>query len=220
VLVIDTETWQVVRRFQPQWGSAQVFEWAPDRQTLAVGVNYSAAIGLYDTDLRHLRTVELGEGGDVFDLSFSPDGRYLAAGRDAGGVTVLGTHSWRPVHDTATMHTGHVNDVEWLPNSSTVVSTGRDEMISYYDVERDLVGASPLPASGTTDEGQSFLLPAPSDEVVVFNDDGPGHRYPLDPAQWLALACTIAGRDLTQAEWDRYLPGTPYRRVCDLTDEE
>ena len=216
VLVVDTETWQVVRRFQPHWGSAQVLEWAPDGETLAVGVNYAAAIGLYDADLRHLRTVELGEGGDVFDLSFSPDGRYLAAGRSGGGVDVLDTGSWRPVHETASMHTGHVNDVEWLPDSSTVVSTGRDELISLYDVRRDLVRASPLPASGTTDEGQSFLLPAPEDEVVVFNDDGPGHVYPLDPAQWLAQACMVAGRDLTRAEWDRYLPDTPYYRVCDL----
>ncbi len=219
VLVVDTDTWHVVRRFQPRGGSAQVFEWAPDRRTLAVGVNYAGAIDLYDSDLRHVRTVDLGEGGDVFDLSFSPDGRYLAAGRSGGGVDVVDTHSWRPVHETAMTHAGHVNDVEWLPDSSTVVSTGRDEMLSLYDVRRDLVRASPLPAASTTDEGQSFLLPAPEDEVVVLNDDGPGHVYPLDPARWLALACTIAGRDLTHAEWDRYLPGTPYYRVCDLSDE-
>ena len=66
---------------------------------------------------------------------------------------------------------------------------GVDEMVSLYDVRRDLVRASPLPASGTIDEGQSFLMPAPDDEVVVLNDEGPGHVYPLDPAEWLALAC-------------------------------
>jgi WD40 repeat protein len=220
VLVVDTETWEVVRSFQPHWGSAQVFEWSPDRETLAVGVNESGAVGLYDTDLRHQRTVELGEGGDIFDLSFSPDGQYLAAGRSGGGVDVLDTRSWRQVHETATMHTGHVNDVEWLPDSSTVISSGRDEKISLYDVQRDLVRSSPLPASGTTDEGQSFLMPAPDDEVVVLNDEGPGHVYPLAPAKWLALACDVAGRDLTRAEWDRYLPDRPYEAVCDLTDGE
>ena len=220
VLVVDTDTWQVVDSFQPHDGPAQVFEWSPDRRTLAVGVNYSGTIDLYDADLRHVRTVELGEGGDTFDLSFSPDGRYLAAGRSGGGVDVLDTRSWRQVHETATMHTGHVNDVEWLPDSSTVLSSGRDEMISLYDVRRDLVRASPLPASGTTSEGQSFLLPAPDDEVVVLNDEGPGHVYPLEPAEWLALACDVAGRDLTRGEWDRYLPGRPYEAMCDLTDPE
>jgi hypothetical protein len=28
------------------------------------------------------------------------------------------------------------------------------------------------------------------------------------------LACALAGRDLTAAEWIRYLPGQPYRQVC------
>ena len=42
---------------------------------------------LYDDQLRELRTIDLGDGGGAFDLSFSPDGRLLAAGRsgwDAG----------------------------------------------------------------------------------------------------------------------------------------
>jgi WD40 repeat protein/DNA-binding SARP family transcriptional activator len=216
VLVVDRESWQVVDGFQPESGSAQVMEWSPDRSTLAIGVNYSETIDLYDADLKHLRTVKVGPHGDTFDLAFSPDGRYLAAGRAAGGVTVLDTRSWRLARETATTHTGHVNDVEWLPDSSTVVSTGRDGLISFYDVERDLVRASPLRASDATYEGQSFFLPDPDDEVVVLNDNSSGHTYPLNAARWLALACDVAGRDLTHAEWDRYLPGTPYRRVCDL----
>ena len=40
------------------------------------------------------------------------------------------------------MHAESINDVEWLPDSTTVVSTGRDEMVSLYDVERDLVGGT------------------------------------------------------------------------------
>ena len=216
VLVVDADSWQVVDRFQPHEGSAQVFEWSPDRTTLAIGVNYSETVDLYDADLKHIRTVKMGPGGDTFDLAFSPDGRYLAAARAAGGVTLLHTRSWQLARETATTHAGHVNDVEWLPDSSTVVSTGRDGLISFYDVERDLVRASPLPASDATYEGQSFFLPSPDDEIVVLNDNGSGHSYPLDPARWLALACDVAGRDLTHAEWDRYLPGTPYRRVCDL----
>ena len=71
-----------------------------------------------------------------------------------------------------------------------------------------------LPASSRPGDGFTFLMPAPQDEIVVFNEGGPGHVYPLALAQWLGLACTVAGRDLTQAEWDRYLPDRPYRPVC------
>ena len=54
----------------------------------------------------------------------------------------------------------------------------------------------------------------------MLNEGEPAHRYPLDPARWLARACTVAGRDLTRAEWDRYLPDRPYAPVCDLTGQQ
>ena len=38
--------------------------------------------------------------------------------------------------------------------------------------------------------------------------------YPVTTSAWLQTACDIAGRDLTRAEWDRYLPGREYRATC------
>ena len=32
---------------------------------------------------------------------------------------------------------------------------------------------------------------------------------------WIARACRIANRDLTEAEWNRFLPGERYARVCE-----
>jgi hypothetical protein len=32
-------------------------------------------------------------------------------------------------------------------------------------------------------------------------------RLPLDPQRWLERACELVGRDFTQEEWDRYVPG-------------
>lgn len=219
VVVVDTDTWRVVRRIHSHGGSVQVFEWAADGRTLAAGVNYTGAIDLYDSDLRHLRRVELGEGGDVYDLAFSPDGTMLAAARGGGGVTVVDTGTWQPVHETAIMHGDFALDVEWLPDSNTIVSAGADESASLYDVRRDLVRAQALPATDVRSHGATFLLPEPNDELVIFSE-GAGRRYPLDPAQWLAQACTVAGRDLTQAEWAKYLPDRPYRPVCGNLDQQ
>jgi hypothetical protein len=35
-----------------------------------------------------------------------------------------------------------------------------------------------------------------------------------DPAVWLEDACAVVGRDLSRAEWRRYLPDRPYRPTC------
>ena len=39
--------------------------------------------------------------------------------------------------------------------------------------------------------------------------------WSLDPAQWVAGACAVAGRNLTRAEWDQYLGDlAPYHETC------
>jgi WD40 repeat protein len=214
--VVDTTTWEVERAIRLRDGSAQAFDWSDDGSILAVAINYTSSVILFDRFLRELRTIELEGGADIFDLSFSPDGTLLAAGSDAGLLSILDTKTWKPVHGPAPVHAEPVLDVEWLADSSTVVTAGKDETVSMYDVERDIVRSRALPASNDPGDGATFLMPDPRDEVIVMNEGGPGHRYPVDPARWLARACAVAGRDLTHAEWERYMPDEPYRPVCDL----
>jgi WD40 repeat protein len=38
--------------------------------------------------------------------------------------------------------------------------------------------------------------------------------WDVDPAHWDAMACRIAGRNLTRAEWAQYVPGRPYQGTC------
>ena len=38
--------------------------------------------------------------------------------------------------------------------------------------------------------------------------------WDVDPAHWDAMACRIAGRNLTGAEWNQYLPGRHYQKTC------
>ena len=39
--------------------------------------------------------------------------------------------------------------------------------------------------------------------------------WDLDPAKWETAACRLAGRNLTQAEWDQYIGDlAPYTTTC------
>jgi hypothetical protein len=38
--------------------------------------------------------------------------------------------------------------------------------------------------------------------------------WQVDPNRWLKIACRIAGRNLTNAEWRHYLPHRDYQRTC------
>ena len=181
VHVVDTETWEVVRSSSRTGGRRRCSSGPRTGRRWPSGVNYSGASGSTTPTSVTFARWSSARVGTSSTCRSHPDGRYLAAGRDGGGVDVLDTRTWQPVHEPAMMHTGHVNDVEWLPDSNTVVSAGQDEMVSLYDVRRDLVRASPLPASALPDEGSRSCCRHPTDEVVVFNEGGPGHCYPLDP---------------------------------------
>jgi hypothetical protein len=38
--------------------------------------------------------------------------------------------------------------------------------------------------------------------------------WDIRPAVWSERACGLAGRNLTEAEWQRYMPGLDYHRTC------
>jgi hypothetical protein len=50
--------------------------------------------------------------------------------------------------------------------------------------------------------------------AVVATDAGFAVVWDLDPEHWASLACNIAGRSLTRAEWHEFLPGRPYHPTC------
>jgi hypothetical protein len=54
-----------------------------------------------------------------------------------------------------------------------------------------------------------------ADNSVVY--PGPGQegllRFDVDESHWPQIACDVVGRNLTRAEWDRYVGGT-YHAAC------
>ncbi len=167
----------------------------------------SGPLRLTDDDLTH-------------DLSFSPDGSRLAVGGALGLLTVFDLGTGSRAHEPIKVQDHFVQQVEWTPDGQTVLASGADGNVALYDVPRDVVRAVPLPGSSelatSADmvNGYTHLLPGTSDEVVALSGARSGHRYPMDPTVWLDEVCTVVGRDLTEAEWSRYVPERPYRRTC------
>jgi hypothetical protein len=52
------------------------------------------------------------------------------------------------------------------------------------------------------------------ERVIAAYATGQAADWTINPDDWARQACTIAGRSLTQAECDQYLPGTPYEPAC------
>jgi sugar lactone lactonase YvrE len=53
-----------------------------------------------------------------------------------------------------------------------------------------------------------------TDQSLVVNQSSGFYIWNLDPDRWQNLACHIVQRNLTQQEWQRYVIGESYRKVC------
>jgi len=65
--------------------------------------------------------------------------------------------------------------------------------------------------------GSGHLMIVPFRHVAAPGDLDADERiefWELDPEQWVAAACRLAGRNLTQDEWQRYGPKDTYRTTC------
>jgi WD40 repeat protein len=78
-------------------------------------------------------------------------------------------------------------------------------------------GPPSLPATSlvTFNPGNSSQFSADGSDLVVVDSTGLASVYPMQWQQWAAYACTVAGRNLTQSEWEVFV-GTSrrYAKVC------
>jgi WD40 repeat protein len=92
-----------------------------------------------------------------------------------------------------------------------LVTLSADGSLRLWDVAtRKLIGA-PLLASSTG--GSVHFFPDGRHVLATFAN-GTGVVWDVDPAAWKARACSVAGRNLTRAEWTQFLGRRAYRRVC------
>ena len=64
----------------------------------------------------------------------------------------------------------------------------------------------PVPA------GAQFI--GDSHDVAIASYDGRVYRWETDLERAIDFACQMAGRNLTEEEWEEFLPAQPYQSVC------
>jgi len=67
---------------------------------------------------------------------------------------------------------------------------------------------------GHSDSVQSLAFTSGGKTLISSSYDGSAILWNLDYESWRELACNIVNRNLTQEEWEVYLPNEPYRETC------
>ena len=197
----------------------------PQLPTMALGLSFSPdgkllAIALADagTELRDGRSLRVvahlgnGAGGDADrGVRFSPGGRLLAVTSFLGYTQLWDVASRRRAGRRLTGHEGGVLGADFSPDGRMLATSGGDGTAILWDVaSRRALGTLPGPlgwvAARFTPDG---------DSLFVLRDSGGAERWQVKPDAWSQYACSVAGRELTRAEWSEFVPDQDYRRVCD-----
>jgi WD40 repeat protein/energy-coupling factor transporter ATP-binding protein EcfA2 len=183
---------------------------SPDGRTFA-SAGVDAKIILWDVQRGEQIGAPLtGHTSTVVALAFSPDGRMLASAGEDRMVMLWDVERHERIGVPLAGHTDPATGVAFSPDGRMLASSGLDGKTILWDVERrqqiaTLPNAAAVTSLAFNPDG-STLASGGSDGTVSFWD--------VSLASWRQMACEVAGRNLTQEEWERYLGTKPYQETC------
>ncbi|MEV5889084.1 nSTAND1 domain-containing NTPase [Nonomuraea fuscirosea] len=196
-------------------GAVHSIAFSPDGRLLATAGGTDLTIRLWDVSTRRPAGAPLRAHGDaVWDVAFSPDGRLLASASEDHTIRLWDVATRQPAGAPLTGHGYPVVSVAFSPDGRQVASAGgHDFTARLWDVAtRQPVG---IPLVGHGDAVWSVAFAPDGRSLATSSADATVRLWNLDrPADPVAALCDIAGRPLTPAEWNRYLPGEEYQEVC------
>lgn len=157
---------------------------------------------------------------EVEQVEVSPDRDRVVVASRSGVLRVLGGADLRAVAARSRTQSGRTRSVSWSPDGATVLVGGSDGRLRFWDSAtlRPLGESVALGGFGYDGVMAWFrpdgLVGGVVNETLLQGEVPRTFTFPATTQAWLAEACGFAARDLTDAEWELYLPGRPRIAVC------
>jgi len=194
-------------RFERPPGDTQL---SPDGRWVVIA-NETDTLEIWDARTHRLARRVRGREG-IFFARFSPDGRLLAVGDTHGRAEVWSTRDWKPVTRAFGGHAGRVDLGAISPDNRTLATGATDGTVRLWDIETQQPIGAPL--AGLPERRVIPFFTPDGTGLIAAYDTGRAYRWDIRPASLARHACRVAGRRLTRAEWDEFLPGRDYEPAC------
>ncbi len=183
---------------------------SPDGKVLASG-SKDNSIRLWDVAKLQPVGIPLeGHTDWVYSVAFSPDGKRLASGSADNTILQWDVMKQSLIGSPLRGHIGYVFSVAYSPDGETLASGSEDGTIRLWDAATNQALGQPI--LGNTGAVYTIAYSPDGKTLASGNQDGTVTFWNVD---WQSQVCEVVGRNLTQIEWERYLPsGQSYHKTC------
>ena len=233
VLLTDAASGKIIHALptHPPNFQMSTIAFSRDGTLLVVGECNTVAVWDTRTGKRFGQPLE-GHTRSVENVAFSPDGNTFASLQSNGTIILWNAHTLKPIHQLFSVDQNDNLDTRsaglvFSPDGSILASatlelTNYTFAVTLWDVP------SQEPLVRPFREGQDQLSEHWALNSIAFSPDGKrvailassdpylSHitLWNVDRGAWLALACSIAERNFTLAEWQQFAKNEPYTKVC------
>jgi WD40 repeat protein len=190
-------------------GSVNAVAFSPDGKTIA-SASADGTVRRWDPSTGKTIGQPLTGAGPIYDLAFSTDGKMIASGGADGTVRRWDPSTGKTIGQPLT-GAGPIYGVTFGPGG-TLASVGDDGAVRRWEGSTGKTIGQPL--TGHTGPLYDLAFSPDGKTIASGGADGTVRLWPSDIKAWVQYACTLADRNLTQQEWNQYLPGKIYVRTC------
>jgi WD40 repeat protein len=139
----------------------------------------------------------------------SPDGTSLLVDLGDAGVGLLDAASLTWISSPNASQAHLMGYFTKFSDDGTLVASVNAGKLSHWDARTgEYLG------SATVNEDGDPAFTKDNSQILFAGTSGSLLTWTLDPKSWLATACRLAGRSLTEHEWRTYVSGRPFVPVC------
>ena len=167
-----------------------------------------------DESAAYVQSRLTGHRGAVRALAFDPSGKLLATGSDDLTIQLWDILSGQPVGLPLAGNPAAITSLAFSPDGASLASGSADRSLTLWDLSSNQPVGKPLVGSPGVILSLGY---DPQDGKVLFSGDSSGNvlQWDVDPDSWALRNCSLAKRNLTQAEWQQLISDQPYHATCE-----
>jgi WD40 repeat protein len=191
-------------------GPIQGLAFSPDGHTL-ITASHDSSIIMWDAN-QHSRIGSLvGHTGWIRSAVFSPNGRLLATADTDQTLVIWDIQHRTRIATITDYRDGGNTGIAFSPDSYSLAYTSTDNTVVVWNVNQRTAQSR---FTGHTGPVRAIAYSPDGTTVTTGGDDQTINTWNASPNRTVAEICDQLGRNLTHAEWHRYIPDLPYQHTC------